>query len=72
MAKASTAGSRRVTASTGIKPFNMSPNKVIIAAFFPPWRSTLVAPGLFEPTPRGSFSPINLQVIMAVEMEPSR
>jgi hypothetical protein len=42
------------------------------AAFLPPIRRTLVAPGLFEPWVRGSGKSINRQTMMALETEPSR
>ena len=38
----------------GISPLRLSPTRVMAAAFLPPMRSTLVAPGLFEPSVRGS------------------
>ena len=37
----------------------------MIAAFLPPRRSTLVAPGLPEPPVRGSGNPMSLQTMMA-------
>ena len=46
--------------------------KVRAAAFLPPKRSTLVAPGLREPALRGSGNPIARQTIIAVETEPAR
>ncbi len=64
--------SRYCAASTGMNPFNMSPNKVIAAAFFPPMRNTFVAPGLPEPLVRGSGRRMHLQTIIAVEIEPNK
>ena len=58
--------------STGTRPFSMSPASVTNAAFLPPMRSTLVAPGLLEPWVRGSGSPMARHTRMALEMEPSR
>jgi len=59
-------------AITGITPLIMSPSRAMAAAFLPPKRSTLVAPGLLEPRVRGSGSPMSLQTMMALESEPSR
>ena len=61
-----------MTVKTGNAPLNMSPIKVMIAAVLPALRSTLVAPGFFDPLRRGSSNPINLQVITALEIEPIR
>ena len=57
---------------TGIAPLMPSPIKVIAAAFLPPIRSTLVAPGLLEPSVRGSGSLKALQTKIALEIEPIR
>jgi len=48
-----------------------SPAKVTAAAFLPPKRNTLVAPGLREPSVRGSGKPMIRQTMMAVETEPA-
>lgn len=58
--------------AVGSKPFSISPNNVNPAAFLLPIRSTLVAPGFFDPVLRGSGRLISLQVIMAADTEPSR
>jgi hypothetical protein len=50
----------------------MSPASVTIAGFLPPSRSTLVAPGLPEPSLRGSGNPARRQTMMALDSEPSR
>jgi len=65
------APSRR-PARIGIVPLRRSPTRVIAAAFLPPTRSTLVAPGLPEPSLRGSGSPISRQTMMAEEIEPNK
>ena len=57
---------------TGIRPLSMSPMRVIMAAFFPAMRNTLVAPGLFEPCDLGSGRPNNLHVMIAVDTDPSK
>ena len=44
------------------------PASVAAAAFLPPIRNTLVAPGLPEPSPRGSGSLSRRQTIMADEI----
>ena len=60
----------RLVATTGKKPLTKSPPNVMAAAFLPPIRMTFVAPGLPEPCSRGSGKFINLQTIMALEIEP--
>ncbi len=57
---------------TGIKPFSRSANRVNAAAFFPAILSTLVAPGLFDPSLLGSGNPMTLLNVIAVEKDPSR
>lgn len=61
-----------VAIRTGIKPFKQSPSKVKKAAFFPAMRSTFVAPGLFDPSLRGSGNPIIRDSIIADETDPNR
>ena len=64
--------SSRWQANTGMKPLRLSPSRVMAAAFLPPMRSTLVAPGLFEPCVRGSGRPISRQTMIALDIDPSR
>ena len=58
--------------ATGIRPLSRSPNSVMAAAFLPPRRSTLVAPGFLEPSLRGSGRRSIRLTITALENEPSK
>jgi transcription antitermination protein NusB len=58
--------------STGTKPLTASPNKVSAAAFLLPSLKTLVAPGFPDPTDRGDGKPINLQIMIALLIDPKR
>ncbi len=62
----------KVAIRVGRKPLSKSPISVMLAAFLPAMRSTLVAPGLSEPSLRGSENPIILLRIMALEIAPNR
>ena len=53
-------------------PLRASPVKVKAAAFLPPMRKTLVAPGFFEPVVLGEGSSMSLQTITAELTEPNK
>ena len=57
---------------TGNQPLTTSPSKVSAAANFLPLRNTFVAPGLPEPTVRGSGKPKILLTTMPKAIEPNR
>jgi hypothetical protein len=61
-----------LASKTGSKPFNISATNTMIAACLPPIRNTLVAPGFFEPSRRGSASFIILQTKTALFKEPTK
>lgn len=61
-----------IATSIGIRPFRQSPTRVRKAAFLPAIRNTLVAPGFFEPSLRGSGKPDILLRMIADDNEPSR
>ncbi len=63
---------KRLTSQTASQPLNASPTSVRIAAFLLPLRSTLVAPGFFEPYERGSASPIAALTTTANDTDPIR
>ncbi|SON48168.1 conserved protein of unknown function [Vibrio tapetis subsp. tapetis] len=50
----------------------MSHNKTAAAAGFEPLRSTLVAPGFFDPVVRGSLIFSSRQIKTALEIEPNK
>jgi len=57
---------------TGKAPFKPSKKRTNAAIFLPPIRRTFVAPGFLEPFVLGSGSPAILQIIIALEIEPSK
>ena len=61
---------RAFAMATGSRPFTKSPARVMAAGFLPPRRSTLVAPGLPDPSLRGSGNPSALQTKIAAETDP--
>ncbi len=60
------------TSQTASQPLKASPTSVRIAAFLLPLRSTLVAPGFFDPYERGSASPMVALTTTANEIDPIR
>ena len=63
---------RRRAMITGTTPLATSPTSVSAAAKVLPTRNTLVAPGLWEPSERGSAKPNSRHTRMAADMDPSR
>ena len=60
----------RLTIVTGSTPLTTSISSTVAANFFPPMRSTFVAPGFPEPSDLGSGRPANLHKIIALDNEP--
>jgi glycerol-3-phosphate acyltransferase PlsY len=62
----------KISSLSALVAATLAPVYVYAAAFLPPIRITLVAPGFLEPSARGSAKPITRQTIIALEMEPNK